>query len=397
MPLERYTTFGGNHADTAGLRNILASYGVVSPHTGTTPSEALLLGLGGGVGGGYFVFQYGKTSTFWLGTRGIWYKVAGEFQKRIVTRLGGRVEVKQSNSRPQALSNLVESLDAGKPVITWVNQAALPYLTDSPAYGAYFYYSVVVCGRDPAKAAFEIDDIAPRPWVVGADDLAATRASIPSQKNRTLTVVPPKKPFELKKAIRAGIADCVADMLKPRMQNFGLPAIAKWASLVNDPKDKRGWPKLFPPGHGLSRSLYHTFHLIETSGTGGGGFRGMYADFLDEAADALGTRRLREIARQYRALASMWTELAETALPDRAPAFKDMKYQARRKLELIQRQGPTAEAQIKKIADAGRSGGTDFPLSDEETRELLDAMQQQLRKIHDAEKEAITELKKLVS
>lgn len=395
MPLSGYTRLGGHHTDTAGLRNILAYYGVIASHTKETPSEALLLGLGGGIGGGYFVFQYGPNSTFWIGTRGIWYKVSGEFQTRILTRLGGKPEIKETHSRAKAAKNLDESLAAGDPVVTWVNEAAQSYLTATPAYGAYYYYTVVVCGYEPAQGTYEIDDRAPSAWRMSGADLAATRASIPSQKNRTLTIRPPKKLADLKKAIRAGITDCVTDMLKPRMQNFGLPAIGKWAGLVNNPKDKKGWPTAFPAGSSLNHALYNTFHLIETSGTGGGAFRSMYAEFLDEAADVLRLSRLKQVSQQYRELAGMWTELAESALPDRVPEFRTLKAEARRRRELIEREGPRAESDIKSMTARPRVPAASF-LDAADTAALLEQLEQQLRKIHTAEEAAITALRGLV-
>lgn len=402
MPLEGYRRFGGEHADTAAMCNILAFHGVTAPHTGEPYSEPMLLGLGGGVGGGYFMFQYGPSSTFWIGTRAIWYKVSGEFHERIATRVGGKVEIKESQSRPAAARNLRAGLDAGRPVVTWVNQAALPYLTSSPAYEAYFYYDVVVCGADEAGTIFEVDDVASRPWTISAEALALTRASIPSQKNRTLLVVPPKRQPDLKKAIRAGIADCIADMLKPRIKNFGLPAIEKWADLVANPRDKKGWPTVFPPGPGLCRTLYHTFHLIETSGTGGGAFRGMYADFLAESADVLGSAALRRVSTQYRTLASQWSELAEMALPDEAPLFKKIKASARERLDLIRRKGPAAESRIITLGDelqrfpgacaSAVKGGKGFPLDNDQTTTLLQRLHDQLRRIADGERQALDAL-----
>ena len=59
MPtLENFTQFEGRYWDTAAIRNALDYQGVKAPHTGEPYSEAMLLGISGGVTFGYFTFHY---------------------------------------------------------------------------------------------------------------------------------------------------------------------------------------------------------------------------------------------------------------------------------------------------------------------------------------------------
>ncbi|MBN1449981.1 MAG: hypothetical protein JW963_03125 [Anaerolineales bacterium] len=46
--------FNGRHWETGSVHNALALQGVVAPHTGQPFSEALLLGVSGGITFGYF-------------------------------------------------------------------------------------------------------------------------------------------------------------------------------------------------------------------------------------------------------------------------------------------------------------------------------------------------------
>jgi hypothetical protein len=69
-----------------------------------------------------------------------------------------------------------------------------------------------------------------------------------------------------------------------------------------------------------------TYQIIEKRGTGGGGFRLMYADFLNEAAAHLPQIAAVELDSQMRRLAAAGTELAlslrqvsEAPAPDFAP------------------------------------------------------------------------------
>ena len=43
---------GGRHAEIAALANLLAEQGTLAPHTRRPYTEAMLLGIGGGIGGG---------------------------------------------------------------------------------------------------------------------------------------------------------------------------------------------------------------------------------------------------------------------------------------------------------------------------------------------------------
>ena len=59
MPtLENFTQFQGNYWDTASIRNALDYQGAKAPHTGQPYSEAMLLGISGGITFGYFTFHY---------------------------------------------------------------------------------------------------------------------------------------------------------------------------------------------------------------------------------------------------------------------------------------------------------------------------------------------------
>ena len=50
--------FTGRHWETGSIHNALAVQGIKAPHTGQPYSEALLLGVSGGIAFGYFTFEY---------------------------------------------------------------------------------------------------------------------------------------------------------------------------------------------------------------------------------------------------------------------------------------------------------------------------------------------------
>jgi hypothetical protein len=399
MPFEKYTRFGGLHPETAAVGNILANAGVVAPHTGDPFSEAFLLGLGGGISAGYFVFQYGNISTLYIGTRGLWHQWDGTFIERMVTRLGGEVNVEETSGLMKAAENLRDSILSGKPVITWVDAGALPYWGGMP--GSYGPHVVVVCGHDADHQTYELDDLAPSAWVIGAEQLGQARAQIRSLKNRTLTIQPPTTVADLRPGILQAIRDCINDMHNPRMKNFGITAIKKWAGLITNSKNRKGWPQAFPPGPNLFQALLYTHHWIEQAGTGGDGFRTMYGDFLAEASEILGNQALAKLSAAYHALGSQWRDLADMALPDESAPLAEAKALLRRKGKRLRSGGAEAVEEIEQITQQLRrlegQMQADFPLKDQAIQALLEKMKNQVQSIYQAEIEALERLEAAIS
>ena len=61
------------------------------------------------------------------------------------------------------------------------------------------------------------------------------------------------------------------------------------------------------------RQLGMIVRMQEEVGTGGAGFRYMYAAFLQEAADLFGSPDLRELSEEMTAIGDIWREFAVTA------------------------------------------------------------------------------------
>ena len=65
MPiLSEYDQFQGLHWETGSLRNFMAYKSVLAPHTSQPYSEAMLLGISGGIVMGYYILTM-KAMTPW--------------------------------------------------------------------------------------------------------------------------------------------------------------------------------------------------------------------------------------------------------------------------------------------------------------------------------------------
>jgi len=287
-------------------------------------------------------------------------------------------------------------------VILWLAAMKLTWLGWAGTCGMY---SSLCHGVDEAKGEALLSDRGPDSVSISLDELAFLRNRVCSFKNRSLSFEPPAKLDEksLKKAVSEGIAACAADFRKPKLGTFNLPGLLEWSKVIANPKNKKGWPVVYGGGSGgagggrLYLPLRDAFDSIETAGTGGGLMRGMYADFLEEAAALLGSSTLRGAAQTYRDLAMQWTALAEACLPDRVKPFKQTKALLRKRNALLvekgEKGGKQAAAVVAELQAIEAETAKAFPLDAAQTRDLLESLASRIASLHAAETEAATMLR----
>ena len=402
--------FGGRHAETAVLRNVLAAVGIVDPHTGQPFTEAMLLGVGGGIGAAYWVFEYKAFRLAYpilsLGTRHGWG--SRTFLVRICDRLGIPVAVKETGAAKSADASLREALADGRPAIAWVDLASLPYRVVPAEWGGAIPHAVGVRGVDRASGQVLIDDGSRVPATLAWETLAAARGRIRASRNRIELADRPSGALDPRDAVEQGIRACCRGMTEAPAElpgwaagNVGLAGIAKWAELMAHPKDKRGWPTLFAAGLPLYKGLTAMVLWIEAHDTPGGAFRGMYAGFLDEASGPLGKPELRAVAAQYRELGRMWSALAAAALPDTVEPLGRARALMLERKRLFEERGSAAIEEIRGIAgrlDAIQAEMTRaFPLDRAMSLALLADLRDRLRQIHEAEYQALVALQATIA
>jgi len=395
--LTNYHEFDGLHWETGTLRNILAYQGVRLD--GKPLSEALLMGISGGIAAGYFTFEYEGFDP-WLHflTLFLYNGAPG----RVYERLNISKQAKQSNKPEKAVTNLLGALDSGKPALVWADTFSLRYNNIKSAKDTWGMFPLVVYGYDEQAGIVNIADRAHVPLTVKTEDFAAARARINTSKNRQITVGAPDL-SRLPEAIKAGIEECISGFIDeppkaPMKGKYGLDAYTRWADQL---VDKKGWTKQFPAGikmYAILKSAFQYTHLWYTGGCGG---RGVYADFLDEASEILSKPALKTVAAQYRAAAHLWDELYRAMLPDHIALFKETREHMERNSVLFREQGAASLPERQKISarlEAIReSMVTDFPLTDAEAATLRENIRDHVLKIHDAEKEAILALETAIA
>jgi Butirosin biosynthesis protein H, N-terminal/Domain of unknown function (DUF4872) len=399
LPPEEYRLLGGHHPDTHAIAGVLANRGLVDPHTGQPPTEAMVLGAGGGLGAGYILWEFKQHDlrTLVLGFRNSW-QYPDRWARKTCQRLGVPAEVHETGSPGRAGAELRSAVGQGVPAIAWADQQALGYRHLPAWLEGRGGHPITVYGIDERAGVALVDDRNRAPLTVPLDALAAARARVGSYKHRLLVLDAPAAELDLERlraAVRQGLAEQV-DHLGRRSDSFSLPAFRKWARLLTDTtRNPKAWPRVFADRAGLLDACVSVYENLEPAGSGGGNLRGLYARFLDEAADLLDAPALGQAAAAYREAAARWHEVAEEALPSGQEPFAE----ARRLTDELQRQVERGDAGARDAAAvAGRlwtlreRWRQEFPGDDDRVDALLTGLAARVGAACDAEEAGLAAL-----
>ena len=398
MPtVEDYDQFAGRHWETGSVHNFFTQRGFRAPHTGQPYSEALLLGVSGGITVGYFKFAYeGYDPQCNILTRNTFDPL-----DTMLSRLGVEQHVERTGSARRAEQILVDTLQEGVPAIVWADMWRLPYNALPEEEGMWGAFPIVVYSYEPQQAVVKIADRATVPLTVTPEELAAARGRIKKEKYRLLTLGPPNEE-KLASAVQMGIWDTIRLFTekppKGSKKNFGLTALRFWAQMLREPKKRDSWEKWFPPGVPMYAGLTSAYNFAFLFGKGRqqDAERGLYASFLEEAATLLQRPALRQVADRFRASADVWRQLPQVLLPDEVASFRQSRELMWRRHASFLERGNAALPEMRRsdeeLAAIRQSMADAFPLDQEEVVAHRQRLAQHILAIHDAEEEAVQAL-----
>jgi hypothetical protein len=366
--------FPGRIPVATALRSLLAHAGIRNPDTKAPFSEAMVLGLDGGIGAGMFAFHYAKEnfSSFYIAGRHGWQDDAN-WSAGARKRLGVTSIVKESSGVKPAEKHLRELLEGGRPVMAWLDASHLSHRAMPGSWSGGAYHVITIYGIDDAAGTALIGDLADQPISVSLPDLAQARGRIKKFKNRVLALEPPGKIPALEPLVRSSIQACVDGLVKCKMKNFTLEAFKTWADKLDGSKAADSWEKIFPPGPLLYTGLWSVYEFIEQVGTGGGLCRPIFAEFLAEAGTALSDPKLHALAKRYAELGRDWSALAQAALPDNVPALREVRG-------------------MRTLTDRVAATKRDFPLDAKQSLALRRDLKERVTALYEGEVAALAEL-----
>ena len=398
--LKNYKQFAGRHWETGTVHNFWAYRGITAPHTSQPISEALLLGISGGIVMGYFSFAYeGYDPMARILTRNTF-----DPWDTMMSRLGVAQNILQTGKPETGVHNLLDTLDSGVPAIVWADVFSLPY-NDLPCdEGMWGMFPILVFGHDDSEDKVWIADRAQVPLHVTPAELQAARARVKKDKFRLMTLAGPRL-AGLGTAVAAGIWDTIKLYTekppKGSKNNFGLAAFRRWAKLLTRPKTRLSWAKEFPAGRKLLVGLMSVYSDIYQFGKDSHAERDTYAGFLDEASQILEKPALGDVARHFRTSAAAWAELGPILLPADVPLLGEMRQLMEREHSLFLQQGNDSLAERQQIharmEAIKEEAAANFPLNDREITDLTGSIAAHVLKIHDIEQTAVTALQQAMN
>jgi hypothetical protein len=279
------------HCESGVTANLLT-------HHGLPISEPLAFGIGAGLFFAHLPFV--KVS----GTPGTTFRTwPGAIFKRVAQRLEIKVHTERFRSPEKAEQALNRALDAGRPAGMLSSVFYLPYLPE--AFRFHFNaHNLVIYGRDKDQYLVS-DPILEEVATIDPADLSKARFAKGTPEPRGfmyyINEVPKSANFE--KAIQAGIRQTCFFMLSPPLPWFGNNAVGLLA------KKLRSYPHKLTP---RKASLYlgNIIRMQEEIGTGGAGFRYLYAAFLQEAAELLKREDFAGFSKELTAIGDDWRNFA---------------------------------------------------------------------------------------
>ena len=386
----------GRQPESATLRNVLIQRDAC---TSDLCTEEILFGLGGGIGCAYFLFDMHGGHPVVIGSR-IHAKEGDTpyFTLQMTEGWGATADVRHSSSPSAATKSLVKILNDGFIAIVWVEVTKLPYMFLSGR--ANSYHQVVVYGMEGDDVL--VGDLGDSVIRMSMEELTEARNSNYAPRFRTVVISESTAKPQLHETLQKRIRGTCSQMLEGLgIANFGLTALNKWAQMLTSTKNKKGWPNCFPGGPPLHGAMSTVFEQIELRGYGGSAFRGLYADFLDQAAGVLKKSAFRKVAEQFRESEASWRAISDAALPDSISLLKETRETLTRRSVLIRKPRTTEiDKELESLRDRLKQlherSAKELSLSKADTLELFGAISERVLETEKIERAAFTELRSIV-
>lgn len=277
--------------------------GVVSnlmKHNGFNISEPMVFGIGSGLLFSYLPFlkvNYAPVFTY--------RSMPGFIFNKFAKRTGIKMKREKFKNPKTAKDRLDENLAKDNPVGLQVGVYNLVYFPDE--YRFHFNaHNMVVYGRQDDRYLIS-DPVMEEVTSLTSKELEKVRfakGAFAPKGHMYYPISFPKK-LELETAIVKGIKQTARDMTAP-VPIVGVKAM-RWVA-----KNIRKWPKKLGPKK-ANHYLGQIVRMQEEIGTGGGGFRYIYAAFLQESSEVLNNQKLMELSKEMTSIGDAWRDFAVDA------------------------------------------------------------------------------------
>ncbi len=279
------------HCENGVISNLLK-------HNNIHINEPMVFGIGSGLFYAYLPFvkiNHAPIASF--------RPLPGVIFKRIASSLNIKIKREKFTNKKKAMKALDKALEAGQPVGLQVGTYHLSYFP--PAYRFHFNaHNIVVYGKKDDRYLIS-DPVMEHPTSLSSEELIRVRFAKGTFAPNGHMYYPVgfRQEIDFKTAIKKGIKKTCHEMLNIPIPITGVKGIRFLSKQV------RKWL----PKHGSKKAALYLGQMVrmqEEIGTGGGGFRFIYAAFLQEAGELLELKELDELSEEMTQAGDLWREFA---------------------------------------------------------------------------------------
>lgn len=280
------------HCESGVTSNMLRFYGI-------NLSEPMVLGIGAGLFFSYmpFIRLHGMPVVSFR-------PLPGHIFARVTRRMNASIGSRRFLNKDKAMRALDELLEQGTPTGAIVGVFYLPYFPKE--YRFHFNaHNICIIGKEGDTYTVS-DPLSIVTNELSSSDLRRVRFAKgtypPMGKLYWVKKIKTSEP-DLRPAVISGIRLNCRRMLNIPIPFFGVKGIETLASRMRNWERRLGTRK-------AALQLAQLIRMLEEIGTGGAGFRYMYAAFLQEASEILQRPELNDFAMQMTSIGDLWRDFA---------------------------------------------------------------------------------------
>jgi hypothetical protein len=282
------------HCENGVISNLLRFYGI-------DLSEPMVFGIGSGIYFSYLPFY--KLNGLPVTSFRPW---PGLIFKRLTKALNIKMQSQRFRNPEKAMQALNENLQQGIPTGMVVGVFHLTYFP-APYRFHFNAHNIVAYGRENGEYLIS-DPVMENVEQLSAFDLKRVRYSkgIGKPRGKMYYVQSVPENIDIESAIRKGLKRTILEMIKLPGPIIGITGMKYLGSRIKKWPDKLGERK-------AGQYLGQIVRMQEEIGTGGAGFRFLFAAFLQEASEKLGIPALNELSGEMTQVGDQWREFAVKA------------------------------------------------------------------------------------
>lgn len=268
-------------------------------NAGMEITEPMVFGISSGIFFGYFH----KMKSFTFPTFIVRNK-PGQMREKVSKRLGIKFYTQKFSKPEQGMQKLDELLSRQIPVAVQVDFFYMDYIPDWERVHINVHFIVVV-GKEGSDYIVS-DSYFPTLVKLSESSMRKARFAGGSMSPKGFLFYPEHIPQSapLEKAITKGIKKACFNMLSIPIPFLGVKGIRAMARKIEE------WPKFARDIEHLSHEIMKINILLEDQGTGGAGFRFMYAGFLQQASAVLHKPELKKLSGELMEIGDKWREIS---------------------------------------------------------------------------------------